>query len=147
LKSFDLRRVVSFTNSTGLFTLFVFSLNLKQFGKIFTAEKLLIHIYFKIVFTLLDFRSYLCLTAFLIKLYIYFLFRFLPSRASNAILRGTISGTTLCSLIKSSTRRVIEDQKGLKVNGTHQLLVCADNVNILEENMETIQENTEAVLR
>jgi hypothetical protein len=42
--------------------------------------------------------------------------------------------------------RVQQDQKGLKLNGTHQLLAYADDVNIVVENMDTTKKNTEALL-
>ena len=41
---------------------------------------------------------------------------------------------------------VQENQKGLKLNGTHQVLVYADDVKILSGNVHTVKKSTEALL-
>jgi hypothetical protein len=36
------------------------------------------------------------------------------------------------------------NQDGLKLNGTHQLLACADDVNLLGGSVHAVKKNTEA---
>jgi hypothetical protein len=64
---------------------------------------------------------------------------------SFPIQNGLKQGNALSPLLLKfalghALRKIQENQVGLKLNGTHQLLAYADDVNLLGDNVDTIKE-------
>jgi hypothetical protein len=58
---------------------------------------------------------------------------------------GALSPLLFNFVLEYAIRKVQENQVGLKVNGTDHLLLCANDENILGDNMHTTKKKTETL--
>jgi retron-type reverse transcriptase len=65
----------------------------------------------------------------------------------NGMKQGDVLSPLLFNFaLEYAIERVQVNQDGLKLNGTHQVMAYADDVNILEGSVRTVKENAEAIV-
>jgi hypothetical protein len=66
----------------------------------------------------------------------------------SGLKQGDALSTLLSNFIlEHAIGRVQENQEGLKLNGTHQLLAYADDINVVGENVDTVQKKNRSSTR